>query len=91
MTQRDARGRFLSAGERDKRGRFVRAEPDQYEQYAPNAYDKTQYGAAANNVYHNQYQNAEPFDLTEVDAHIAQLKARKPWHRRLNDWLRGGK
>lgn len=83
MTQRDARGRFLSAGERDERGRFVRAEPDQYEQYAPNAYDKTQYGAAANNVYH--------IDLTEVDAHIARLRARKPWYRRLNDWLMGGK
>jgi hypothetical protein len=27
MTARDAKGRFLSAGERDERGRFVKAEP----------------------------------------------------------------
>jgi hypothetical protein len=81
MTQRDARGRFLSAGERDGRGRFVKADIPA---------GLRQQGVAYSD-YHRQYQNATPFDLTEVDAHIARLKARKPWYRRLNDWLRGGK
>lgn len=96
MTQRDARGRFLSAGER---GRFVKAEPDQH---APTRED-IEFGfnyakqmAAAQSMMNAVAANPSLASLDPTGAQAFQnlyqgLKHRKPWYRRLNDWLRGGK
>lgn len=160
MTQRDARGRFLSAGERDERGRFVKAEgvmptvtlsardydrrfanaavgtatknlqnslqplpgcicgasfggghaadcpqhpgSNLPQQHAPTRED-IEFGfnyakqmAAAQSMMNAVAANPSLASLDPTGAQAFQnlyqgLKHRKPWYRRLNDWLRGGK